>query len=63
MGLGGMMFWDLSNDATDSPESLVDAAFRSLLAGEDLETIQEKSSLDDVVVVGGDGVIAPLPLG
>jgi len=63
MGLGGMMFWDLSNDATDSPESLVDAAFRSLVAGEDLETIQEKSSLDDVVVVGGDGVVAPLPLG
>ena len=62
MGLGGMMFWDLSNDATDSPDSLISAAFRSMVLEEDLADIQSDSSLPDPIIVGGDGVIGPLPL-
>jgi len=63
MGLGGMMFWDLSNDATDSPDSLISAAFRSMVLEEDLADIQADSSLPDPIVIGGDGEIGPLPLG
>jgi len=62
MGLGGMMFWDLSNDATDSPDSLISAAFRSLVLAEDVATIEADSSLPDPIVIGGDGEIGPLPL-
>lgn len=62
MGLGGMMFWDLSNDATDSPDSLISAAFRSMVLEEDVAEIQADSSLPDPIVIGGDGEIGPLPL-
>ena len=62
MGLGGMMFWDLSNDATGSPDSLISAAFRSMVLEEDVADIQADSSLSDPIVVGGDGEIGPLPL-
>ena len=62
MGLGGMMFWDLSNDATNSPDSLISAAFRSMVLEEDLAEIEADSALPDPIVVGGDGVIGPLPL-
>ncbi len=62
MGLGGMMFWDLSNDATNSPDSLISAAFRSMVLEEDLAEIEADSSLPDPIVVGGDGEIGPLPL-
>jgi GH18 family chitinase len=62
LGLGGMMFWDITNDALDSKESLVAAAFASWVLDEDLATIRSKSSLKGEVVVGGDGVITPLPL-
>ena len=62
MGLGGMMFWDLSNDATDSPDSLISAAFRSMVLEEDVADIQSDSSLPDPIIVGGDGEIGPLPL-
>ncbi len=59
MGLGGMMFWDLTNDATDSSESLLAAAFRSLVLEEDFQSIRSSSSLTDEVIVGGDGEINP----
>ena len=59
MGLGGMMFWDLTNDATDSAESLLAAAFRSLVLEDDFASIRGDSSLTNEVVVGGDGEINP----
>ena len=59
MGLGGMMFWDLTNDATDSQESLLSAAFRSLVLEDDFQTIRDSSSLKAAVIIGGDGVINP----
>lgn len=63
MGLGGMMFWDLSNDATGSPDSLISAAFRSMVLEDDIAEIQADSSLPDPIIIGGDGEIGPLPLG
>ena len=62
MGLGGMMFWDLSNDATNSPDSLISAAFRSMVLEEDRAAIEADSALPDPIIVGGDGAIGPLPL-
>ncbi|NBS32980.1 MAG: hypothetical protein EBS83_09295 [Planctomycetia bacterium] len=62
MGLGGMMFWDLSNDATGSPDSLISAAFRSMVLEEDVAEIKADSSLPDPTIIGGDGEIGPLPL-
>jgi GH18 family chitinase len=62
MGLGGMMFWDLTNDATDSPESLIAAAFRSLVLEDDFQSIRESSSLRNEVIIGGDGEINPWAL-
>jgi hypothetical protein len=56
-----MMFWDITNDAIDSPESLVTAAYSSWVLGEDLATIRGRSTLSHEQVVGGDGVIATLP--
>jgi len=60
LGLGGMMFWEVSNDV-DSSESLIRAAYDSLVMGEDLATIRARSRLTGEVIVGGDGVIATLP--
>ena len=62
IGLGGMMFWDITSDALDSKESLVNAAFASWVLDEDLTTIRSKSSLTGEAVIGGDGVIAAIPL-
>jgi chitinase len=62
IGLGGMMFWDITNDALDSKESLVNAAFASWVTDDDLATIRSKSSLANELVVGGDGRISALPL-
>ncbi len=62
MGFGGIMFWDITNDATDSPESLVKAAYDSWVLGEDLATIRGRSRLTNEIIVGGDGLIGPLPL-
>ena len=61
MGLGGMMFWDITGDAIGTSESLVDAAYESWVLGDSMATIRGRSKLSAVVVVGGDGVIAALP--
>jgi len=55
------MFWDISNDATESGESLVRAAYDSLILGDDLAAIRSRSSLTGEVILGGDGVISSLP--
>lgn len=52
-GLGGLMFWALSNDA-EGDQSLVDAAFDALLGGESLEAIAARAESFDQVI-GGDG--------
>jgi len=61
MGLRGMMFWDITNDAIGSPESLVTAAYESWVLDEDLATIRSRSSLSNETIVGGDGQIGQLP--
>jgi chitinase len=63
LGLGGMMFWDITNDALDSPESLLAAAYASWVVDDDLATIRSRSSLTAEIIVGGDGVISTLPVG
>ena len=63
LGLGGMMFWDITNDAVGSPESLVKAAYDSLVLGRDLATIRSNSALKGEAIVGGDGRITALPTG
>ena len=62
LGFGGMMFWDITNDALDSSESLLKAAYDSWVLDEDLATIRERSSLTDETIIGGDGRIGSLPL-
>jgi len=52
-GLGGMMFWALSNDSSGA-QSLVGAAHDALRAGVALETIAGRSPAFDAVL-GGDG--------
>jgi chitinase len=61
LGLRGMMFWDISNDAVNSPESLVRAAYSSWRLRQSLATIRANSSLKGEVIIGGDGVITALP--
>lgn len=61
MGLGGMMFWDITGDAIGGSESLVDAAYESWVLGDSLATIRARSKLSAEIVVGGDGVIDLLP--
>ena len=61
LGLGGMMFWDISGDALGTSESLVDAAYESWVLGDSMSTIRARSKLITEIVVGGDGVIAALP--
>ena len=62
IGLGGMMFWDITNDAVGSKESLVSAAYASWVLDDDLATIRSRSSLTGELIVGGDGRISPLPV-
>jgi chitinase len=61
IGLGGMMFWDISNDATASAESLVLAAYNSWVLDQDMATIRARSALTSEIILGGDGLIGPLP--
>ncbi|MFM9035071.1 MAG: glycosyl hydrolase family 18 protein, partial [Mycobacterium sp.] len=63
LGLRGMMFWDITNDALDSPESLVRAAYSSWVLHDDLARIRSRSNLKGEMVIGGDGVITTLPAG
>jgi len=62
LGLGGMMFWDISNDALGSPESLIHAAYESWVLGTDIETTRSRSSLSHEIIVGGNGRIELLPI-
>ena len=57
-----MMFWDISNDAVTSPESLVKAAYSSWMLHQNLATVRAQSALKGEVIIGGDGVITPLPV-
>ncbi len=61
LGLAGMMFWDITNDAVGSPESLVGAAYSSLVLGKSLAEIRGASTLNNEVIIGGDGRITVLP--
>ena len=61
LGLGGMMFWDITNDALDSRESLVGAAYDSWVLDTEWDVIRSRSGLTGEVIVGGDGRIDPLP--
>lgn len=55
MGLGGMMFWDLSSDITGDPESLVTAAAQSWYKGLTFDQIVSGSSLEFDYILGGNG--------
>ena len=61
LGLAGMMFWDITNDAVGSPESLVTAAYSSLVLDKSLAAIRGASTLNNEVIIGGDGKITVLP--
>ena len=54
-GLGGVMFWDLSNDATGDSESLVAAAASYWLDGRSFAEIAAASGLQFDAIVGGNG--------
>jgi len=54
-GLGGMMFWDLSNDST-GPESLISAAANSWFDGQTFSEITSASDLVFANIYGGNGV-------
>ena len=56
------MFWDISNDATASPEGLVLSAYNSWVIDESLATIRAKSTLAWEIIIDGDGVISTLPV-
>jgi chitinase len=57
LGLGGMMFWDISNDALGSAESLTLAAYNSWVLDQDLASIRASSLLSNETIIGGDGRI------
>jgi hypothetical protein len=56
-----MMFWDITNDALDSRESLVGAAYDSWVLDTDWNVIRSRSGLSNEIIVGGDGRIDLLP--
>jgi len=53
-GLGGVMFWDLSNDATGDKNSLVKAASDYWLNGKSFADISAASGLSFDYIVGGN---------
>lgn len=55
-GLGGVMFWDLSNDALDDGESLLGAASAFWLEGRSFAEIAAASGLQFDAIVGGNGL-------
>lgn len=55
-GLGGVMFWDLSNDAVDDPDSLIEAAADFWLDGRSFAEIAAASGLRFDAIVGGNGL-------
>jgi chitinase len=61
LGLRGMMFWDISNDAVTSPDSLVKAAYDSWMLHQSLATIRTNSSIKNETIIGGDGAITAIP--
>ncbi len=63
IGLGGIMFWDISNDAVGSPDSLVRAAYSSWVLDQTMAAIRSGAPLPAELIIGGDGVIAALPTG
>ncbi|MCO5065500.1 MAG: glycosyl hydrolase family 18 protein [Rhizobiaceae bacterium] len=56
LGLGGMMFWDITGD-TLVADSLIKAAYESFLTGKSVADIIAESSIEPDVIIGGDGVI------
>lgn len=54
-GLGGIMFWDLSNDATGDQESLVKAGADYWLEGKSFAEIAAASGLVFDHIIGGNG--------
>jgi hypothetical protein len=52
-----MMFWDISNDALGSAESLTLAAYNSWVLDQDLASIRASSLLSNETIIGGDGRI------
>jgi len=54
-GLGGVMFWDLSNDAIGDSESLIEAAADFWLDGRSFAEIVAASGLRFDAVIGGNG--------
>jgi GH18 family chitinase len=55
-GLGGVMVWDISNDAGGDPESLIEAAAASWLDGRSFTAIAAASGLHFDQIVGGNGL-------
>lgn len=57
LGLGGVMFWELSGDTADSARSLVNAAYQSWIEGKTLAEITAGADLDPDIVIGGNGAL------
>jgi GH18 family chitinase len=55
-GLGGMMFWDLSNDALGDPDSLIEAAADYWLDGRSFAEIAAATGLQFDAIISGNGL-------